>query len=111
MSLTGLLGAKGSLLRATFQELLPGTSRFVESVNHELVAFPPNTERPADPGLSGTALDYRIHAQAAAEQLRPTYSVSRPRARTCTAEALSLPSTRYCTLPTAVHTRMGRRVL
>ena len=60
MSLTGLLGAKGSLLRATFQELLPGTSRFVEGVNHELVAFPPNTERPADPGLSGTALDYRI---------------------------------------------------
>ncbi|MDA1002991.1 MAG: hypothetical protein O3B31_06540 [Chloroflexi bacterium] len=60
MSLTGLLGEKGSPFRAIFRELLPDTSRFVRDLNRELTSFPLNTERPSDSGLSGTALDYRL---------------------------------------------------
>ncbi|MDA1095609.1 MAG: hypothetical protein O3A25_20470, partial [Acidobacteria bacterium] len=60
MSLTGLLGETSSPLRAIFRELLPDTSRFVRELNRELTAFPLNTERPSDSGLSGTALDYRL---------------------------------------------------
>lgn len=60
MSLTSLLRAKGSPLRATFQELLPDTPAFLRRVNDDLVSSPLNTKKPEDSSLSGMALDYRL---------------------------------------------------
>lgn len=60
MSLTGLLRDTGSPLRALFRECLPKTKTFVTNLNRELRALPLNTVGSSDPGLSGTAIDYRL---------------------------------------------------
>lgn len=60
MSLTGLLRETDSPLRALFRECLPTTKTFVTNLNRGLRALPLNTVGSVDPGLSGTAIDYRL---------------------------------------------------
>ncbi len=63
MSLSRLLRAKSSALRALFQECLPHTRAFVTALNADLRTSPVSDANPLTPnlrGLSGTAIDYRL---------------------------------------------------
>lgn len=72
MPLTSLLREAGSPLRSLFNECLPQTSSFVAALNRDLRALPLNTPTPADAGLSGTAIDYRLRYYFAVPEIEDT---------------------------------------
>ncbi len=60
MSLTEILTAPGSRLRAFFQKRLPASRQFVTSRNRQVRARPVRGGEPDDPRLAGTAIDFRF---------------------------------------------------
>jgi len=72
MSLTGLLGEKGSPLRAAFRQWLPYTPRFITELNREVAAVAPLIGTSLDPGLSGSAIDFRLRYYFGVQPLENT---------------------------------------